>query len=387
MTRERLIIPALVALAVALHASAAYAEADHEDELMPGASEVELLEHADALISRGALVEALAVARDPRIDPVRGKKLVGYIALRGRQPARALELFEEVSERDPDDDSLFLYMGLAHAQLEQWPDAVADLDRARPQDRTAVFFTVMGRALRMQREVSAAWDTLRDGAARYEGAPQLARELVLLQIDVGLFELVSVGIERLLATSVSFSDELFIAMALRRAGAKERAIELLEIARHRHPAPEQQREILPQLAYLYAVTGRPGAAGQLFSMAWLIDGRWAFEAAESFRVAGMPTLAERWNARVSSPEQRLRQRFYILTEDAQYTRAASLIERLERLNIWDEQVRRRSALVLIASAEYDSAERVIRTFPDASPARASLMRQLQTCRERQGGCL
>lgn len=364
----------------------AHAEAEHE-EVSPGASEVELLERADELISRGALVEALAVARDPRIEPTRSKKLVGYIALRGRQPARALALFDEVLARDPDDDSLFLYMGLAHAQLEQWSDAVEDLERARPRDRTDVFFTVMGRALRMQREVSAAWDALSEGAGRYRDAPQLVRELVLLQIDVGLFELVSAGVERLLTTSVSFSDELFIAMALRRAGAKERAIELLEIARHRHPAPAQQRELLPQLAYLYAVTGRPAAAGQLFSMAWLIDGRWAFEAAESFRVAGMPALAERWNARVLSPEKRLRQRFYILTEDAQYTRAASLIERLERLNIWDKQVRRRSALVLITSAEYDAAERVIRTFDDGSPERMSLTRQLQACRDRQGGCL
>lgn len=300
------------------------------------------LDLAALLIQDGHLDRASAVLAgisEPADPAAAGRlwTLRGLIALRTAAYADAAIALDRAVAISPPPTDPNLYLSLSRARvLSGDPSGALDAIQqgGAALDAWPARFLVEARAQRDLGRLAPAWAALDAGAAAFPNDSDFARQQVLLLVEMGLTREAGVRASALLDRGqTTAEDALTIAEALRRAGAIDRAMVLLEEARLRYP-DEPRLDV--RLAAVNVDAARPLAAARLLQRAAARDPSVADEAAELFRQAGQLEAALMMNAQVLDPSEKARQRFGLLLDAGSFDRAVALQDRLSRLGLLDD---------------------------------------------------
>ncbi len=342
------------------------------------------VDRALALAERGAIEPAEALVRQARLDPVDRAQLLGYLALRRRDPETAASTLSRVVAADPGRAAAWLHLGVARHHLGDPTGSLAALRRAEAVgSRYPDYFTLLARNERLSGTATAAWSTLGRGLSRFESDPGMLREQVSLLLQIGAYRGARARAERLYQTSRHPErDRQWVVRALLDAGALDEAAIALEAARWAEPSAV---EWVAQLAWIHAQQDRPRVAARLLDPARLGSARYAFEAADQWRVAGDPAAALRANRFVEDPARRQAQRLLILVEAGALERARALRSELlpEAL---DDVGRYALAFALVHTGSPESAAPYVAAVEDASalPGLEELQRAIDAAPEGRG---
>jgi len=262
--------------------------------------------------------------------------LSGVVAYRRRDHAAAVAQLGRALRAGARGETLHLLLARSHFALGQLRPAIEALGRAGAGARRwpGAFLLEAQCHWRLGDRVRA-WGALQRGSRLHPKNDELARQRVLLLVDMGLYRRAAEEGERFLARpGVTPGDFVAFAEALRRGRQVWRAILLLEQGGLRFP---KGRGVLLQLARAYLDAGKPLAAGRLLHRAALADPRLLVEAAELYRRAGQLLQALHLNAQVPDQKPKVRQRLGLLIELERFEEAAALEPRLARLGLLDDQ--------------------------------------------------
>lgn len=356
---------------------------------------VDHLALATVLLRDGHLERAARVLGevDPSakgIDRARFHSLSGVVSLKlhdYRAAASHLERAIAAGNKAPAEVLLLLAQArFARSDFRGTLRALDGLGAARRRWPGA--FVLAAQSERRLGRAERAWAALVAGLVHHPGNLELARNKVLLLVELGLYQRAVEEGERLLAGAhAQAEDYVAIAEALRQAEQRGRAVLLMEQAHLRAGA---DLRVLVQLARAHLSDGRPLAAAGLLERAAQRDARYQPEAAELYRRAGRLFQALRLNAQVLDQAVKMRQRLGLLIELERFELAAAMAPRLSRLGLLEDQkLVYALAYTLYKTGQLEQAETWLRRIdePQLFEKAVELRKAMAACREQGWLCL
>ncbi len=355
-----------------------------------------------ALLVRDAQWERAQVALDEvETQRMKGDPLVRYHTLEGliaagaerwSDAATSFSAAIEVGTTDKKSTGLdpTLYLQLAQALLrDERPQEAVRVLAGAPEAALALSSAWMlkAQAAMAAGDAQGSWSALEEGRTRFPSQLDFLRQQVLLLVRLGLYqEAAERGGILFAAPEATLEDVLVLAEALRRAGAFDRAENVLIQGRLRFAG---RKEPWVQSAGLALVLDRPREAAGYLGVAAEIDPSLAYEAAEVWRQAGDLVQALRLNADVMDPAKKARQRIGLLIEQGAWDQVVALEPRAVRLDLLaDEPVAYGLAYARFRTGELEEAESLLRGISDPKVfALATELRgAMDACREDPGAC-
>ncbi len=340
---------------------------------------------------RAAGVLAQVDPATPGLDLGRLATLRGVVALKLGDHALAARSLQEAIRLAPQSaDTRNLSLLLAQARFSEGHfeaavdalDEAAEVADAIPE---AHLMRVQARWSLGQPEL--AWAAVKRGAQLHPAHSGLARQEVVILVELGLYETAAeAGRATLQRPEATSEDFVAIAEVLRRARRFEEARSLLERAHLRHP---DDLPVTVMLARTCADLDMPLAAAKLYQQAAMRAPEHAVEAAETFRRAGWTESALRLNALVPDAKVRARQRLGLLIEQELFEEACALEPRLSRLGLLDDEpVKYAVAYALFKIQDYERAEARLRGIKDAEifEQASELRRIILACQQQPEAC-
>jgi tetratricopeptide (TPR) repeat protein len=331
----------------------------------------------DGDYGRAAQILAAVDPASKGVDVPRYWTLLGLVALHEDRAPEAVQCFSRALAAATESREL-IELHLARALLASGEPAHALLALDRAGDVAAALpgtWILRAQAAEAAGFPDAARTALVDGAARFPGQAELARQEVLLLVRLGLFqEAIAAGEALLEERDGSSRDAVVIAEALRRAGEPGRASAILDAALAIHG---DDRELLLQAARASMDDGAPRSAARFLDRAAVLDPALAVDAAEAYRRAGEIEAALRLNAEVEDAAVKARQRLGLAIDAADWDRAVALAPRLRRLGLdADDGVRYAVAYAYFRRGDLAAAESWLADIADPAVfRRATDLRQ------------
>ncbi|MEZ4266393.1 MAG: hypothetical protein R3F39_08445 [Myxococcota bacterium] len=318
------------------------------------------------------------------LDLPRYHQLAGLSALQSGDPARAASAFERALTLGDAAPFVSVLLSQARFALADWQGAVDALDAAGDAGRAAPGLDLLrAQALWRLDRLPEAYEAI----TRHPATAELARQRVLLLVDMGLYQSAAdLGQSWLLREDATTSDYLAIAEALRRSRSFGTAERILQQALFRWP---DDVELSLQLARTLVDAQKPRAAAGILERQSLAHPNLRADAAELYRAAGEPYRALRLNALIEDQPQKLRQRLGILVDLERFEEVSALAPRLERLGLLsDESMRYALAYAAFRTGQFDLAEGALRGIGDPELFRkATAIREaIDTCRAEPEAC-
>lgn len=386
---RRLALVMMLALGASL-AGAAPRRAEPED--------IDRVVVASVLLSDGHADRALVVLeevdlelqrKDKDFDESRYWYLLGRAQFGVGATADAVTSFQKAVDLGTDNTDVYLYLAQAQQSLGEHEAALATLDRAG-EAVTAIpgGFMLRARSLKALKRYDEAFATLQAGRDAFPDEVGFDREQLYLLIELELYqEARTVGARYLERQPDSPQAWIAVGEALRKSGRPDEAVAILEGARVRFP---DQVDAYTRLAVSYVDMGLPGACGTVLQQAAELDATLAAPAADCFRDAGRLERAFYMNSRVPEARAKAQQRLDLLVRAEEWDQAISLVPRLERLGLMDEDpVAYAVAYVQFQVGHYDRAEDTLKSIEDAQLFRdaAALRKAMADCQANPGGCI
>jgi len=348
--------------------------------------EVPPIEIVQKLIAAGRLDEAEILLSGLEGDEAVLASFHGIIAMKRSRPAEAIPHFLRVLELRPNRIAVWLYLGQAYVETEQYKLAVDALYRGEPVGlKLPSYFRLRARAEQAAGWIEEAYDTLDYAVIHLPDHPELVREQALLLAREGLYAAALSKGEWYLALQPEDRDGyLILGEALRSSGRPREAAAILEQAALRF---DQDPDVVARLALAHASDGRHLAAARLFARATRLGGEYAFEAADQFRATGRLREALEQNARVARPARRLAQRLDLYLATERFDRAAALHGPLEQSGALESGTPAyRLAYAHLRTGELDRAEALCKRVsdPDLQDSVRKLREAIRDQRGRSG---
>ncbi len=374
---------ALLALSLCLPASAKKRDNDEIDHLA-----LATLLTRDGEYQRAADVLARIDLEDPKLDRAQYHTVRGLIALETQRNAEAADAFAEAIAAGQDDPLVHLYRAQAHFGIEQFGEALAALDAAgETVNGLSGAWLMRAHADWMLGHRQRALDTLSRAGDRFPGNTGFLRRQVFYLIEAGLNrQAAELGRQYLDRAEGQAKDYLAIGTALRRAGAIDEALRLLEEAALRFP---DDGDLAKALAQAWLEQGSPLAAAEILVREAVREPSLYAEAAELFRRADHPVRALRLNALIPESERRLKQRLGILIELQRFDQAVAMEESLYRAGLLaDGDVRYALAYAHYLGGDHENAERHLSalTRPELFRKATELRRLMSECADARWTC-
>ncbi len=309
--------------------------------------------------------------------------LMGMIYHKLENYERAEEAFENALNSDQVDKKIYIRLAQTQFALGKYKKTIEAIDRAGKAARELPgSFVLKAQCQWKLGNKPVAYGVLADGANLFPKDLEIARNRVLLLVDMGLYrEATSEGQKFLDMKGATPEDHVAIAEALIRGRQHEKAILILETARLRYSGNEQ---VVIQLARAYMEGGHLSTAARLFREASRTNAKFTLDAAELFRRAGRLAQALRLNERIIDQKLKIRQRLGILIELERYEEAISLQPRLSRLGLLEEDtVVYALGYAYFKAGKFESADQELKKIKDPSLFQKSvqLRRAMGTCRQ------
>jgi tetratricopeptide (TPR) repeat protein len=300
--------------------------------------------------------------------------VAGILYLENGKYRPAIRALEEALRETPSDTSAWFYLGQALFRVERYREAIVALLRAEDiGKRLPAYFTLLSRAYFKLEDAHNARDVLVRGIKQYPLDRDLALELAMLFASINLFG-VAAQIERqmLFTQGTQPSVYLLLANTLSQTGHHRMAILLLEEVLLLFP---DYAPLLERLAFAYLRINMPYNAARFFAKLAEIQEhqrqRWAYYAAEQFRISGRYHQALRWNTFVAPTHKRLVQLAHIYLTNQSYELAIEVLLPLVKRNALDPLNRYRLAHAAIQSGRYNLAKQMIKSLKHTELAHSS----------------
>lgn len=322
------------------------------------------------------------------VDAAEFHRVRGLVATELRrfpEAARAFEAAIQHGEKTPP-----TYFALANALLgaERHQEALKVLREAPPElEQNPARFRLEANIHYLTKAPHAAFDAIERGLARFPEDEPLARQRLLLLLELGLYtEAIESSLQRFSGGQAGEKDCLALGEALLRAGRTERALALLEDGVLRWPASAGLRKLL---AKGYVEAGAPGSAVKVLLPLTVEDAEAALLAAELYRRAGRPKEALHMNAEVLDQSAKMRQRLSLLLDEERFDEASLLEARLDRMGLLaDDQVVYALAYAAHYAGRPDQAERLLGRLTDPAwfEKGNAIRRAMDACRRDPALC-
>lgn len=339
----------------------------------------------DGHTDRAAVALAKVNLADKKLDRAQYHVLMGIVASKRKDHRGVIRHLGEAIGRGKRKRMLHLLLAQSHFRLKQYRAALGALGGAGDMARTdpmAVMFRVHSH-WRLG-EKAQAWSVLDRGVRRFPKNSEMARQKILLLVELTLYQQAADEGRRFLArNAATLDDHLVVAEAFHRAGQHQPAILILEGALLARPT---HKKLMLRLALAYVKDHKPLSAASLVHRAAYQDPNLRLEAAELYRRARKLTLALMVNAQVHDQRAKLRQRLGLLIEAQRFEEAAALELRLSRLGLLkDQQLLYALAYSYFRIGRFRRAERWLKqvTEPRLYRKAIELRRSMATC-ESQG---
>lgn len=159
------------------------------------------------------------------------------------------------------------------------------------------------------------------------------------------------SLEWLAVMSKQGADFLTVADLFQKSGDGEGRLAVLEMGRVKYPLDV---DINLNLNQIYYEKGMVLAVEEGFSRAALVDGKYAYHAAEINRQAGRYERSQFFNAAIPDEKERLKQKLAIYVDKGEFALIASMEPALQRMSlIHDDEVRYALAYSLVRSGNYE----------------------------------
>lgn len=243
----------------------------------------------------------------------------GLIAEGRDQPALAADAFERALVETPDVPEIHLHAAHAYFKLEQFE---AVLRHARGavslRDEAVAQPLLEARALQALNRDSEAYIVLTRACEAYQSDPRPCFEFATLAHRKKLLQDVRRVARKLVALA---SDRDAMLPLFHLLYGDRDGLPILEQVVAQYP---KDAEIRALLAHVYARDGRWFTAARLFEEATIMGGKYAYESADQYRMAGRYKNALRMNGQAASSQTQRVQRLSILFEQQRYARIVSM---------------------------------------------------------------
>ena len=325
---------------------------------------------------------------DEELDKPRFYLLQGLVSQKQLDHERAVENMQLAVKHGHKDTLIYVFMAQSQVQLEKYRDCINSLSKAGESALKMPGATLMASyAHKKLNEKDQAYKVLLDGEHRFPKSNEIARQRVILLIELGLYrEAVEVASDFFRRDGIKVPDYLALAEALRKSKEFERASVLLEEAKLRHPT---SKDIYVQLARIYLDAGHPRKAAMVLEQTIPRHPELAIEAAELYRRAGALNRALYLNRRVLDQKEKAKQRLGLLVEREMFERATALESRLSRLGLLKlDSVRYALAYAHFRTGNHEETIRLISKIKDTVlfDKATELRRIIQICETTGRGC-
>ena len=295
-----------------------------------------------------AQLEAQSSQARPRFE--------GLIAQGRGQSAVAAEAFERALQATPNVPQLHLHAAHAYFKLTQFEDVLRHAQAAKAlRDKAVAQPLLEARALEGLHRDAEAYAVLHRACNAYQDQFRPCLELAALAHDKKLVHDVRRIARRVLALKPNREANLVLFHLL--YGDSE-AVSMLEQIAAGYP---EDVELKALLAHVYAGQDRWFSAARLFEEASRMSGKYAFEAADQYRMARRYRDALRMNGRLTESETQQAQRLSILFEQKHYARITSMTATFKK-----PDARYRVAYAHYAIGDYVGARDHARALLDTS---------------------
>jgi tetratricopeptide (TPR) repeat protein len=328
-----------------------------------------LLKRVQRHLLAGDLDRAEAALVQVRKHPAATKasvlSLEGLIDLqRGRYRAAASR-FRKVLKLQATKVAVWLYLGQALYSLKDYDGALRALGRGRKVGaKMPGYWVLKERCLLSLKRPHRAYVVVQQALQRFPDDPQLLREQALILVELKLFSAaLRQGRRYLRKVPDDPYSYLILGEALRKAGGRDGAIQVLEQGRIRFPG---SLEILARLAFTYAEKRMPVTAGRLFERASALDPALAYEAAEQYRIGSKLRDALRLNGMIVDQRRKLRQRLAILVAAERWHLTAALEEPMRGAGLLRDADRYLIAYARLRAGDLVGAEQLASVIKERS---------------------
>ncbi|MBV70756.1 MAG: hypothetical protein CMH52_05345 [Myxococcales bacterium] len=252
-------------------------------------------------------------------EPTARPRYEGLIAQGQGQPKAAAQAFERALVQTPNVPQLHLHAAHAYFQLKQFEDVLRHARAASALKTQAVVQPLLeARALEGLNKDAEAYSVLLNAGIHFKTAYRPWLELAALAHRKKLANEVRRAAREVLARK---PDRAAILSLFHLLYGDRDAIPILEQIIAQNPTDADLRA---HLGHVYAGEQRWLSAARLFEEATDLGGRYAFEAADQYRMAARHRDALRLNGLVPSSQRQLAQKVSILFEQEQYARIVAI---------------------------------------------------------------
>lgn len=327
--------------------------------------------------------------QDEKLDRKRFYTLKGLVKLHNRQFDDAISALGKAVEAGEPGEIIHVYLAQAYYGLQQYPQAIAELDKAPTEAAQRPELTILRAQAQWQMgDKAAAWDTLSAASVHMPENADFARRQVFMLIELGLYQAAAErGREFVRRYGAGESDLLALGRALRESGEKAEALAFLEEAHLRFP---QSEKAALELAHAYLDDGKTLAAAELFEQAAIYNPALMPEAAELFRTAGKRLHALNLNARIVDSPKKMQQRLALLLELKHFEQIVAMNPDLVRTGLAkDESVRYALAYAYFKTQRFGEAEQQLAGIsnPELFAKATALRTAMADCEDEPWECL
>jgi predicted Zn-dependent protease len=339
------------------------------------------LAEVQILLAESRLDEAEALLSGLGGDEHVLASLFGLLHMKRGDFQAAIVQFRRVLKLKPNQTAIWLYLGQAYYENEQFSESVRALTRGRQVGAgIPSYYRLLAKAELSAGETEAAYGTLLAGIQRFPSRPELQLDRALLLVDAGLFAAALEAASGYLADhAADVNGYALMAEALRSADRPLDAAAVLEDALLEDPV---NADLWARLGLAYSSASKQVAAARSFVRAIQFGGAYFFEAAEQFRLAGKTRQALFYNGGVTDVVKGLQQRLVVLLAAEHFERAAALWDPIERAGAWTDSVRYHMAYALVQTGDLERAEQLCQRIAQAGllPSAAKLLETISSLR-------
>jgi len=322
------------------------------------------------------------------LDKAQYYTLLGLIQLNKKDYLSAKDSIVQAINAGQQEKYIYVYLAQAAYGMKDYQTTVAAIEKSAEEgEKIKDFYNMRAQSHWLLGNKTLAWQAIEQGLQRFIDEPSLLKQKVFYLIELKLFQdAVQVGELYLDVANITAKDYIAFGSALRRSGALDKAIILLEKAKMKYPASEHA---IVELAHAYIDQGNLLAAADLFLQATAIDQKYVAEAAELSRRAAKYHRALSLNAQINDQKKKLKQRLAILIENQDYELSASMGSALYRVGLLaEEDIRYALAYSYFKAGKYPQAKEHLSQLKRSDLFRKSteLRKTMKTCETARWAC-
>lgn len=306
----------------------------------------------------------------------------------GDLPAARIN-FRDAVKAGETDPSLHVYLAQIAYELQDYTDAIAEIDLSGPLlEQAPALWAMKAQSYWLLKKPKSAWSTLNKAQIKFPEDLRFLRRKTFYLMDLGLYqEAAESGKQFLEQSAGSPEDYMAIGNALRVSKQYPQALIFLEKAHALYP---DHAKITQVLAHTYLDQGHTSTAAELMTKASLFDEKLRVEAAELYRRADRLHQALNLNAQIQDENEKLKQRLAIYLKQQRFDMMLNMEDELYRSELLkDEDIRYAMAYASFKNADFERMERHLQkiTRGDLFRKAIELRKAAEACRENPWQCL